>query len=64
MSEPDRRQRTPHLIEGEFDFFLVSLFSLYLEILLIRWVGTEIRIFAYFSNLVLVVCFFVYSAGK
>ena len=50
-------------IEGEFDFLLVSLLSLYLEILLIRWIGTEIRIFAYFANLVLVTCFFGLGVG-
>lgn len=61
MSLRDRRH--PRLLPGEFDFFLVSLFSLYLEILLIRWVGTEIRIFSYFSNLVLVVCFFGLGVG-
>jgi SAM-dependent methyltransferase len=44
-------------IRSELDFFLVSAFSLFLEILLIRWLGTEVRIFAYVSNLVLVVCF-------
>jgi hypothetical protein len=50
-------------IESRADFFVVSLLSLYLEILLIRWMGTEIRIFAYFSNLVLVVCFFGLGVG-
>jgi hypothetical protein len=50
-------------IEGELDFLLVSLLSLYLEILLIRWIGTEIRIFAYFANLVLVTCFFGLGVG-
>ncbi|UCE86468.1 MAG: methyltransferase domain-containing protein [Deltaproteobacteria bacterium] len=50
-------------IEGELDFLLVSLLSLYLEILLIRWIGTEIRIFAYFANLVLVTCFFGLGIG-
>ena len=27
--------------------FLVSFAALYLEILLIRWIGTEVRVFAY-----------------
>ncbi len=36
--------------------FLVSALGLFLELLLIRWVSTEIRIFAYLQNTVLVVC--------
>ena len=34
--------------------FLVSVLGLFLELLLIRWIGTEIRIFAYLQNTVLV----------
>ncbi len=36
---------------------LVSLLSLFVEMLMIRWVSSEIRIFAYFKNFVLVACF-------
>src|SRR5580704_8379447 len=43
--------------------FLVSFSSLYLEILLIRWIGTEIRVFAYFQNLALVACFLGFGLG-
>ena len=35
---------------------LVSVLGLFLEMMLIRWLGTEIRIFAYLQNSVLVVC--------
>lgn len=35
---------------------LISLLGLFLEMLLIRWIGTEVRIFAYLQNTVLVVC--------
>jgi len=45
------------------EIFLVSALILYLEVLLIRWIGTEIRIFAYLGNLVLVVCFFGVGLG-
>jgi SAM-dependent methyltransferase len=62
VAAPDRRTNAGGS-QGELDFFLVSFLSLYLEILLIRWIGTEIRIFAYFSNLVLVVCFFGLGLG-
>ncbi|MFQ5684584.1 MAG: spermidine synthase [Candidatus Binatia bacterium] len=43
--------------------FLISVFGLYLELLLIRWVGTEINIFAYLQNTVLVVCFLGLGMG-
>ena len=43
--------------------FLVSFSSLYLEILLIRWIGTEIRLFAYFQNLALIACFLGFGLG-
>jgi hypothetical protein len=36
---------------------LISAAGLFLELLLIRWIGTEVRIFAYLQNTVLVVCF-------
>lgn len=43
--------------------FLVSVLGLFLELLLIRWVGTEIRVFAYLQNTVLVVCFLGLGMG-
>ena len=43
--------------------FLVSVLILYLELVLIRWIGTEIRVFAYLGNLILVVCFFGIGVG-
>src|SRR5208282_4746576 len=43
--------------------FLVSFAALYLEILLIRWIGTEVRIFAYFQNLALIACFLGFGLG-
>jgi len=43
--------------------FFVSVSSLYLEIMLIRWVGTEVRIFAYFQNLALIACFLGFGLG-
>lgn len=35
---------------------VVSVLGLFLEMMLIRWISTEIRIFAYLQNAVLVVC--------
>jgi spermidine synthase len=43
--------------------FLVSVLGLFLELLLIRWIGTEVRIFAYLQNTVLVVCFLGLGMG-
>ena len=43
--------------------FLVSVLGLFLELLLIRWIGTEIRIFAYLQNTVLIVCFLGLGMG-
>lgn len=43
--------------------FWLSVLGLYVELLLIRWIGTEVRIFAYLQNTVLVVCFLGLGAG-
>ena len=43
--------------------FLVSVLALFVELLLIRWIGTEIRIFAYLQNTVLVTCFLGLGMG-
>ena len=43
--------------------FLLSVLTLFVEMVLIRWVGTEIRIFAYLQNTILVVCFLGLGMG-
>jgi spermidine synthase len=43
--------------------FLTSFVALYVEIMLIRWVGTEFRLFAYFQNLTLIACFLGFGYG-
>jgi len=43
--------------------FLASFATLYVEIMMIRWVGTEVRIFAYFQNLALITCFLGFGLG-
>ncbi|MDP2692004.1 MAG: hypothetical protein Q8O88_00005, partial [bacterium] len=45
------------IIKDNLQIILVSFISLFLELLVIRLIGTEIRIFAYFSNLVLLAIF-------
>jgi spermidine synthase len=42
---------------------LVSVLGLFIELLLIRWVSSEIRIFAYFKNFVLIACFLGFGLG-
>jgi spermidine synthase len=51
---------------GRFSYrqlVLVSVAGLFLEMLMIRWVSSEIRIFAYFKNFVLVACFLGFGLG-
>jgi len=43
--------------------FLLSVFILYLEVLLIRWVTTEVNIFAYLQNTILIICLLGLGTG-
>ena len=43
--------------------FWVSCFMLFFEILMIRWLSAEIRIFSYFHNLVLLFAFLGIGLG-
>ena len=40
-----------------------SLLSLFMELLMIRWISSQIRIFAYFKNFVLIACFLGFGLG-
>jgi len=42
---------------------LWSFLSLFMELLMIRWISSEIRIFAYFKNFVLIACFLGFGLG-
>ncbi len=64
----DWRSRLSFLPEelGGFSYrrlVLVSALGLFLELLLIRWISSEIRIFAYFKNFVLIACFLGFGLG-
>jgi SAM-dependent methyltransferase len=48
---------------GYWQLALISLVSLFAEMLMIRWVSSEIRVFAYFKNFVLVACFLGFGLG-
>jgi hypothetical protein len=41
----------------------ISLASLFLELLLVRWIASEIRVFAYFKSLALIACFLGFGLG-
>jgi spermidine synthase len=43
--------------------FVASFATLYIEIMMIRWIGTEVRIFAYMQNLALICCFLGFGLG-
>lgn len=51
------------LTDRRLRLFCLSFFVLFFELALIRWLGAEIRIFAYFNNLVLVSCFLGFGVG-
>ena len=42
---------------------LVSVVGLFLELMMIRWISSEIRIFAFFKNFILIACFFGFGLG-
>lgn len=59
MSEKSR----VHLFQRDLLLFWVSCLTLFLEILMIRWLSAEVRIFSYFHNLVLLFCFLGIGLG-
>ena len=46
-----------------WQLFAISVLGLFLELTLIRWITTEVRIFAYLQNTVLIVCFLGLGMG-
>ncbi len=45
------------------ELFVISMLSLYFELVVIRWLSSEIRIFAYFKNIPLMACLFGLGLG-
>jgi hypothetical protein len=45
------------------ELFVISAISLYFELMIIRWLSSEIRIFAYFKNVPLMACLFGLGLG-
>ena len=60
-SEPAVRDTAKRF--ANWRLFVLSSAALYLEIVLIRWLGTEVKIFAFFQNLSLIVCFLGFGVG-
>lgn len=62
-TEPIETANTAVRSTAIWHLLLVSFAALYLEIVLIRWLGTEVKIFAFFQNLSLMVCFLGFGIG-
>ena len=45
------------------ELFLISLLGLYFEMLVVRWLAAEIRLFGYFKNFTLMAAFLGYAIG-
>jgi SAM-dependent methyltransferase len=61
-------ERASVAVEAQRGFSLggliaISLASLFLELLLVRWIASEIRVFAYFKSLPLIACFLGFGLG-
>lgn len=54
---PERRARL------SFELFLISFLALYAELVVIRWLASEVRVFAYFKNLPLMASFLGLGLG-
>lgn len=61
----DKWNFSPQLLDGFFyrHLFLVNVLVLFLELLMIRWVSSELSVFAYFKNFVLIACFLGFGTG-
>lgn len=64
-AEDARENHAPWQLESRsmFVLFAASAIGLWLELALIRWVSSEVRVFAYCKNLVLVAAFLGFGAG-
>lgn len=53
---------TPPRIKG-FELFLASFIGLYFEMLIIRWLAAEVRLFSYFKNITMMAAFLGLGIG-
>jgi hypothetical protein len=54
---PGKVRNNPAFLGRTVRLFLISFISLFLEMLIIRWLSTEARIFAHLKNFALIACF-------
>jgi Spermine/spermidine synthase domain len=59
----DRIKSLMRYEKSHFELLLISFIALFLELAVIRWLSTEIRIFAYFKNLPLMAAFLGFGIG-
>ena len=62
-SDPLEEPHAPKKKVNPWLLLLVSVATLYVELVIIRWVGTEVRIFAFVQNVVLITCFLGFGVG-
>src|SRR3990172_7398690 len=60
---PESIKRTRTIKKNDRDLLLLSFISLFLELAIIRWLSSEVRIFAYFKNLPLMAAFLGFGIG-
>lgn len=61
-----KAQEPPALPNGQWSLaqlLIASFLTLFLELAFIRWISVEIRVFAYFKNLALLLCFLGFGIG-
>lgn len=63
MSAHADNHRNAVLGKAAFKLFFCGAAALFWELVLIRWLGSTIRVVAYFSNFVLISAFFGLGAG-
>lgn len=63
LEEWDRRDDALSMRQRVFNLFCVSFVGLFFELALIRWLGAEIRVFAYLKNVVLIAAFLGLGIG-
>jgi hypothetical protein len=59
----DQSRVIPRRVRSYLPLALVSFLSVYLELIVIRWLASEVRIFAYFKNFPLLAAFLGFGIG-
>jgi len=59
----DQSRVIPQRVRSYLPLALVSFLSVYLELIVIRWLASEVRIFAYFKNFPLLAAFLGFGIG-